>query len=481
MEWYAQILTTLKHKKMKKLQITIALLLYSVISLAQDITGTWSGTIGGEGKEIVFVFDFEINKNGGYTSIMAIPTMRMSDIKPKTTSFENGKLLIDGSNLGMKYEGTYIQSTQQIEGTYREGGAILSLVLNRGKIELEEKANRPQEPVKPYPYHEEEVVFENKKAEVSLSGTITLPYKNGKFPVVILISGSGPQDRDETFLTHKPFLIIADYLTRKGIAVLRYDDRGFGKSTGDHSTATTADFATDVISAVNYLKSRADIDTQNIGLVGHSEGGIIAPLAANQTKNIAFIVLLASTGVSGSELSIQQAKTLRPFSVPDENAFEQFVRKLIKIASSHKTITSIKSELTAHYNSYLPPILISLGVTNDQIPEVITQEVEASITPWKRYFYNYNPADEIEKLRIPILSLNGSKDTQVLAEMNQNGIRNALIKGKNENYKVLELADLNHLFQECQTGNINEYDNIEQTISPIALKEISSWILNQVR
>lgn len=466
---------------MKKLQITITLILYSIIGLAQDITGTWSGTaIAGEGKEIVFVFDFEINEND-YTSTMAIPTIRVSGMKPKATSFENGKLFIDGSNLGMKYEGKYTQSTQQIEGTYTEGGTVLSLVLNRGEIELEEKVYRPQEPVKPYPYLEEEVVFENEEAEVSLSGTLTLPRENGKFPVVILISGSGPQDRDETFMTHKPFLVLADYLTRKGIAVLRYDDRGFGKSTGDHGMATTADFATDVISAVNYLKLRTDIDTQKIGLVGHSEGGIIAPLAANQTEDISFIVLLASTGIPGRELLIQQAKTFRPFSVPDEDAFEQFVRKSIEIASSDKAIAPIKSELTAHYNSYLPPILMSLGVTDDQISEVIAKEIEAIITPWKRYFYNYNPADEIEKLRIPVISLNGSKDTQVIAKINQNGIRNALIKGKNENYKILELADLNHLFQECETGNINEYNKIEQTMSPIALKEISSWILNHVR
>jgi len=353
--------------------------------------------------------------------------------------------------------------------------------LNKGEIKLKNTLNRPQEPVKPYPYYEEEVVFINKKDSISLSGTLTLPSKNGKFPVVILISGSGPQDRNETFMTHKPFLVIADHLTRKGIAVLRYDDRGFGKSTGDHDSATTKDFATDVLSAINYLKSRTDIDSKKIGLVGHSEGGIIAPLAANQTEDISFIVLLASTGIPGSELILQQAKAFRPFSVPDEDAFEKFVRKTIEIASSDKAIVSIKSELTEHYNSYLPPILLPLGVNNDQISEAIAQEIEASIKPWKRYFYSYNPADEIEKLCIPVLSLNGNKDTQVTAKINQNGIRNALIKGKNKNYKVLELENLNHLFQECKTGDIKEYHKIEQTISPIALKEISNWLLKQVR
>lgn len=466
---------------MKKLQITLLLLLYSFLGFAQDIVGTWNGTaIAGNDKEIVFVFNFETNENG-YATIMSIPTIRVSGIEPKATSFENGKLFIDGSNLGMKYEGTFNESTQQMEGVYTEGRTTLSLVLNKGEIKLKKTVNRPQEPVKPYPYYEEEVFFKNEKDNISLSGTLTLPSKKGKFPVVILISGSGPQDRDETFMTHKPFWVLADHLTRKGIGVLRYDDRGFGKSTGDHNTATTKDFATDVLSAVKYLKSRTNIDTKKIGLVGHSEGGIIAPLAANQTEDISFIVLLASTGISGSELILQQAKAFRPFSVPDEDAFERFVRKTIEIASSNKEVVSIKSELTAHYNSYLPPILLPLGVNNDQISEAISQEIEESIKPWKRYFYNYNPADEIEKLHIPVLSLNGSKDIQVLAEINQNGIRNALIKGKNENYKVLELANLNHLFQECETGNVNEYGKIEQTISPIALKEISNWLLKQVK
>jgi len=462
---------------MKTIHITFIILLSSILCFSQGITGTWNGTAKlGEGKEIIFIFNIENNEKD-YSTTIEIPTYRASGLKPKTTSFKNGELLIDGSNLGIKYEGKFNENTQQIEGTFTEGVNALSLVLKREKIQLEEVNKRPQEPIKPYPYYEEEVTFKNTEAQISLSGTLTLPHKKGKIPVVILISGSGPQDRDETFAGHKPFWVIADYLTRQGIAVLRYDDRGFGESTGDFSNATTKDFSTDVISAVNYLKSRTDIDSNNIGLVGHSEGGIIAPLAANQTKDVSFIVLLASTGILGSELSLIQSKTLRPFPVPDEDAYEQAVRRAIKIASSNKEMADIKKELHRHYHATIAPILKPLVESDTRVSEIITGLVEMRTTPWVRYFYNYNPADELEKLSIPVLSLNGSNDTQVSAKINQEGIRNALIKGNNKDYKVLELENLNHLFQESKTGKMNEYSQIEQTFSPKALKEISNWIL----
>lgn len=466
---------------MKKSQITIAILLYSVLSFSQDITGKWNGTVElGEDQEISFIFNIENTKNKYVTNI-EIPTQRVSGLKPQKTSFKNGVLFIDGANLGIKYEGKFNKNTQQFEGTFTEGLNALPLILKRDKVKIDKANKRPQEPVKPYPYNEEEVVFENEEAHVSLSGTLTLPRTNGKSPVVILISGSGPQDRDETVANHKPFWILSDYLTRQGIAVLRYDDRGFGKSTGNFSNATTKDFSTDVLSAVHYLKSRTDIDSNNIGLIGHSEGGIIAPLTANQTKDVSFIVLLASTGIPGSEISLRQSISMRPFPVPDEAAYEKAIRKAIKIAASDKEISAIKSELTTHYNATITPILKPLVGSDDKVAEVIKGLIETRTTPWIRYFYNYNPANEIEKLSIPVLSLNGTNDTQVFAEVNQKGIKDALIKGKNKDYKVIALEGLNHFFQESKTGKMDEYSTIEQTFSPIALKEISNWVLEHLK
>jgi hypothetical protein len=466
---------------MKTIVTHIIVFSISIVSVfSQDISGVWHGNAKTpDDKEILFVFLFE--KNGDtYNTTMAVPTFNVSGIKPKSTALNEGKLIIDASELGMKYEGVLNESSDEIEGIYTEGGVKLILGLKKGNPKMA-KINRPQEPLKPYPYYEENVKFNNTEAGISLSGTFTRPTQKGKYPVVILISGSGRHDRDGSMQTHRPFLVLSDYLTRNNIAVLRYDDRGFGESTGDFSKATTADFAQDVLSAMRYLKSRNDIDIKQIGLIGHSEGGIIAPLAANQTTDISFIVSLAGTGILGSEVSVMQSKSLRPFPVPDEKAFEENVRKSIEIASSSKEISEKRKELTAHNNTYLVPILNSLGAPDENIIKFIQNETETVLKPWNTYFFNYNPADEFEKLSIPVLSLNGTKDTQVDATINQNAIRNALIKGNNKNYKIIELENLNHLFQECETGKLDEYSKIEETISPMALKEVSNWILEITR
>jgi len=464
---------------MIKTIITLCISLFSLTGFTQDISGKWNGEVQGSKGPILFVFTIE-NNNGSYVTTIDVPTQRVSGMKPKTTHFKNSELSVDGSNLGLKYQGKLNQDGSQIVGKFTEGANSFPLVLKKGEPQAKKLNSRPQEPVKPYAYYEKEVTFENTRAKVILSGTLTLPKQKGKSPAVILISGSGPQDRDQTFSGHKTFWVLADYLTQQGIAVLRFDDRGFGKSTGNFSNATTKDFSTDVVSAVDYLKSRTDIDPNNIGLIGHSEGGIIAPLAANQTKDVSFIVLLASTGISGSEISVIQSKTLRPFPVPDEEAYEQAIRNVIAIASSNKDISIIKKELLVQYNNDIAPILKPLVGSDTKVTEIIAGLIEMRTTPWMRYFYNYNPADELEKLSIPVLSLNGSKDTQVLAKINQEGIKNALIKGKNKDFEVLELENLNHLFQECQTGKMDEYNQIEQTFSPVALKEISNWVLGHL-
>ncbi len=463
---------------MRTIIITILLIILAITSaLSQDLSGVWHGIAKSpDNKEITFVFLFE--KNGeAFTSTMAVPTFNVAGIKPKTTSLKEGKLFIDASDLGMKYEGVWNETTNLFEGNYNEGSIKLVLNLKKGNPKIA-KIIRSQEPIKPYPYYEEDVTFNNANAGISLSGTFTRPTQKGKYPVVVLISGSGRTDRNGSSATHRPFLVLSDYLTRNNIAVLRYDDRGFGESTGDFSKATTADFAQDVLSAVNYLKARSDIDTKKIGLIGHSEGGIIAPLAANQTDDVAFAVLLAGTGIQGNEVALMQTKTMRSFPVADEVAFEQNVRKSHDILLSNKSSDEIGRELLAHNTAFLTPILKSLGAPDANISKFIKNETESSLKPWTRYFLSYNPSVEIEKLQIPVLSLNGSKDQQVNATINQDAIRTALIKGKNKNYKVLELENLNHMFQECETGDIKEYKDIEQTMSPMVLEIISNWIVS---
>ena len=464
---------------MKTIIVLAITFITSIINAySQDLSGDWSGIAKRGEKEITFVFNIK-HEDSKYLTTMSVPTFRVSGIKPSTTTFTNGKLEIDGSNVGMNYVGVFNKEKQQFEGTYKEGGVELVLNLKRGAVKIAD-SKRPQEPVKPYPYYEEDVVFQNTEAKIELAGTLTLPTKNGKFPVAILISGSGPQDRDESFMGHKPFLVLSDHLTKQGIGVLRFDDRGNGESTGDFGNATTEDFSKDVLSAITYLKTRNDVDVKRIGLIGHSEGGIIAPLVANNSKDVAFMVLLASTGISGAELSVMQSKTLRQFPVKDEVGYEKNTRKAIAIVTSNKSDLEIEKELTTHYNTFIRPILTSLNVPEEKINLFIESQLKTSLQPWSRYFLQYNPADEIEKLQIPVLSLNGSKDSQVNAKINQEGIRNALIKGGNKDYKIVELENLNHFFQECETGKMDEYRKIEQTFSPTALKEISNWVLKRI-
>lgn len=448
-------------------------------SNAQNITGNWAGKIK-ISTEKTLEFNFNISKKGtNYITIIDIPTNRVTGLKPKTTSFTNDTIFVDGSNLGITYKGVLDANKQKFIGNISERGNNIPLTLIKTKIKPKEIAKRPQEPTKPYPYYEEEVSFKNNSANITLAGTFTRPNNSIKHPAVILITGSGPQDRDQTFVGHKTFLVLADYLTRKGIAVLRYDDRGTNKSTGDFSAATTEDFTYDVIAAINYLKTRNDIDVNNIGLIGHSEGGIIAPLAVNRAKDdVSFMISLAGTGIIGSELVYNQVISMRTFPVPDEKSFNLLMKEAIHIASQPKDVSQVRLELKHHYTNKVAPILRPMLGSEEKTLQIINGLVEARTTPWMRYFYNYNPADEYAKIKIPVLSLNGSKDTQVPAKLHQNGIRNALKKAQNEKFKIIELQGLNHLFQEANTGAMDEYSKINQTFSPKALKIIANWILS---
>jgi len=465
---------------MKTRITTICLFFLTLTTFSQNITGIWNGVIE-VNKDTKFNFIFNIKEVGKtYQTTVDIPTQRVNGIKALKTLVTADSLIIDFSNVGMKYSGMINAENNTINGKIVEGLNSFSLNLSRNSVLETPKLNRPQEPLKPYSYIEEQVSFVNKDANVTLAGTFTRPKENKKYPVVILINGSGPQDRDETISQHKPFLVLADYLTKQGIAVLRYDDRGFGASTGNHSNATTYDFALDVISAMDYLRTRDDVDVNKIGLIGHSEGGIIAPLVANKVNDVAFIISLAGTGISGTELSVIQSKTMRPFPVPDEAVYEKAIREAIEIAKQNKDISVIKPELMEHYNETIAPILKNLGVPETKIKEVISGLVAMRTTKWIRYFYNYNPADEYEKVNCPVLSLNGSLDTQVRAKINQNGLRKALIKGENKDFEIIELEGLNHLFQNAKTGKMDEYSDIEETFSPKVLKIIADWILKRV-
>jgi|AntRauTorckE6833_2_1112554.scaffolds.fasta_scaffold07920_4 pimeloyl-ACP methyl ester carboxylesterase len=458
----------------------ISLILYVIVCAttglnAQEITGEWNGILEVMGNQVPLVFDIQ-ESDDGYTATFDSPDQGVKDVPFTLATFEKGKLRLTAENIGAIYNATL--QADSLVGTWSQGGQTFPLNMYRNKVEKTTYA-RPQEPEKPYSYYEEEIIFENTEDSLTLAGTLTLPQKSGLFPAVILISGSGPQNRNEEVFGHKPFLVLADYLTRQGIAVLRYDDRGTAKSTGDFASATSQDFSNDVIQAIEYLKSRDEINNKQIGLIGHSEGGLIAPIVVNRTNDVAFMVLLAGTGVPGKEISLMQGRTLLDVEVSDREAYNRFIDRTIEMASSDNPLEVKKEALIGYYRD-------TEDMWNELLPEgtnmeaFIDQQVEGALRPWSQFFYNHDPADELSKITIPVLSLIGSKDVQVPPEMNQPPIRKALEKAGNKEYTIKVLNGLNHMFQESESGSILEYAEIEQTFAPIALEEISKWIKKYV-
>ncbi|MDP4208115.1 MAG: alpha/beta hydrolase [Bacteroidota bacterium] len=467
---------------MKTITLLFLFVWTSLTIHGQDITGQWNGILKFQGMQLRVVFHITKTDNG-YNSTMDSPDQGANGIPVTTTSFADSVLKIEISNLKVEYKGK-LNNTENIVGDFNQAGLSFPMNLSR-KISEKEKMIRPQEPVKPYPYYSEDVSFENKKDKLVLAGTLTLPQKDGNFPAVVLITGSGPQNRDEELFGHKPFLVLADYLTRKGIAVLRFDDRGIAASKGDFKTATTADFAIDVESAINYLQSRKEINKKKIGLIGHSEGGVIAPMVAAKNKSVSFIVLLAGTGIPGEELLLLQQDLIGKASgMKDQDL--QNIRKINKgafeiVARSVNTET-LKDDLRAYLKQALKSIPDSektAALSNNET--IINAQIDQLTSPWLQYFLKYDPSTALEKVKCPVLAVNGEKDLQVPPKINLEAIKSALNKGGNQKVTLKEFPGLNHLFQECKTGLPAEYATIEQTFSPMALAEVTNWILKQAK
>ena len=466
---------------MKKL-ITFIFIFGAISAVfSQEVRGTWNGILKVQGMQLSLVFHVNKTENG-FSSTMDSPDQKAFGIPVTKTNFENSKLTIAIANAGIEYEGV-IGTDGIIIGTFKQSGQSFPMNLSKEKVE-KEIIKRPQEPQKPYSYYTEEVIFENKLAKINLAGTLSLPAKEGVFPAVILITGSGAQNRDEELLGHKPFLVIADYLTKNGIAVLRFDDRGIAMSKGEFTLATTLDFATDVEAALQYLQKRKEIDQKKIGLIGHSEGGIIAPMVANKSKNISFIILLAGTGIPGDELLLLQQELIGRASGISEDDLKKSKITNTEVFGIVKNATNsdqMKKDITNYITKSIksdPESKIPDGISES---EFINMQVSQITNPWMQFFIKYNPALALEKVNCPVLALNGDKDLQVPSKVNLEAINKALIKGGNKKVTIKELPNLNHLFQECKTGLPEEYSEIEQTISPSALTEILNWIQIQTK
>lgn len=461
---------------MKKITIILLLALLTSISvLAQDITGAWNGALEVGGQKLRLVFNIE-KTDAGISATMDSPDQNAFGIPVSEATFDGSELSITITQAGIKYKGTL--TGDSITGTFSQMGSSFPMVLSKNAQKVE-RPKRPQEPEKPYPYISEDVTFENAEDGIQMAGTLTLPDAKGKHPAVVLISGSGPQNRDEELMGHKPFLVLADHLTRNGIAVLRYDDRGTGGSGGDFSKATSFDFANDAKAAIDYLKGRKEIAPANIGLMGHSEGGIVAPIVASQHPGeVAFIVLLAGPGLPGSKIVLMQQQLIGKASGMHDGDLEL-------AASTNKQVFDLIDEVDnqEELHKKVSDLLHEIASKNpDMVPEgmeagqFIDMQLSQLLSPWMKNFLTYDPVLALKKVRCPVLAINGEKDLQVPPKENLEKIRETLEKAGNKNVSTIELEGLNHLFQECETGLPSEYGQIEQTMSPLALNTISKWV-----
>ncbi|AAM06307.1 alpha/beta hydrolase family protein [Methanosarcina acetivorans] len=448
----------------------------------EEVEGLWMGSLEVQGGlELRLLFNISTMLDGSINATMDSLDQGVSGISVDTVTYKDGNLRLGAKSVGGVFEGTLKEDGKTLEGEWKQAELTLPLVLDR--IEEKPDTRREQDPVKPYPYDEEEVVYENTAAGVTLAGTLTLPRSEGLFPAVILITGSGAQNRDEEIMGHRPFLVLSDYLTRRGIAVLRVDDRGVGGSTGGFSQATTEDFAGDVLSGIEYLKSREEIDPSRIGLIGHSEGGLIAPIVAVESPDVAFIVLMAGTGIPGEEiLYLQNDLISRAEGVDNETIAQNIalMKSMYSVVKEEQDDTIAAEKLRKLIMDEVANMSEeekqNSGYSEASSDTWVNASVQTLLSPWMRFFLTYDPSSTLMRVTCPVLAINGEKDLQVPPGENLKAIDEALKAGGNEDYTVKELPGLNHLFQTAQTGSPFEYATIEETISPTALEVIGDWI-----
>jgi len=438
--------------------------------------GDWQGTLQGI---LRLVFHFHRGESGQLKGTMDSPDQGATGIRLASVVLEGDSLHFDVPSIRGLFAGRVASDGDSISGRWMQAGMSLPLVMRRGAADSTRR--RPQEPAKPYPYDETEVRVENRGAGITLAGTLSTPRGAGRFPCAVLITGSGPEDRDETVFGHRPFLVLADHLTRQGIAVLRMDDRGVGASTGRFAGSTSADFADDIRAGVDFLARHERIDPKRIGLIGHSEGGVIAPLVSDQGARLAFMVLLAGPGLRGdSLLQLQSIALRRAAGLPDSLIARgaMYNRRLYEriIAGDSLGALEMVRALVREEIGQIPGD--NRGATGD--PERMASELLGTIyTPWMRFLLGYDASQGLARAKCPILAIWGDRDLQVPWRENREAMASALEKARHRDHTLRVVEGLNHMFQSCKTCTIGEYMQLEETMAPVVLAEISDWI--QVR
>lgn len=463
-----------KDRRLMKTCLISILLFLSSVAAAQDIAGMWHGELNLPAGTLRLVFHIECREAGMYVSTLDSPDQGVAGIRTASTTFRDSLLEIRIPAINALYRGKYGKG-DSITGTFTQGMPF-ALCLKKGE---QFAVNRPQEPKPPFPYRVEEVWVMNGKAGIRLAGTLTLPAEGGPFPAVVMLTGSGPHNRDEEMMGHKPFLVIADHLTRHGIAVLRCDDRGTASSEGDFATATNRDFVTDTEAMLDYLRGRREIDSNRVGIVGHSCGGTVALRAAASHPSVAFVVSLAGAGVRGDSLMLKQVEAISKSQGTTEPQWEQakpvLRRRYALLLQADKTPEQLRRELYEEVTAVMPA-----GQFDDPaVAQRLAAELHSMTSPWYLEFMRHDPAEDMKRVKCPVLVLNGEQDVQVDAETNLHAIRTAIESNGNTRVTTKSYPGLNHLFQTCRRGTLDEYGELEETISPEVLADITEWILEQ--
>ena len=444
-------------------------------ALSVPAQGSWKGDLKVPGRSLGMEFSFAQAADGAWSGTFFVAGQTPAALPFSRVTVDGDRLVAEASNIRATFEAKLGPDGNVLNGRWKQGGADLELVMARQALPSAPKAvRRPQEPKPPFPYAEEEVGYVN--GEIRLAGTLTLPRRPGPHPAVLLITGSGAQDRDSELMGHRPFRVIADDLTRRGFAVLRVDDRGVGGSSGSLDTSTSADLARDVTAGLRFLAGRRDIDAKRIGLVGHSEGGLIAPMVAAGNPDVAFMVLLAAPGLRGDAIIALQGEQISRKSGLGEaqiDANRKLQRQLLALAAGSEPREQVAPRMRALLETQLPP---GDPATAAAMRQALDAQVEAMLTPWYRYFLTADPRPYLSRVTCPVLVLNGAHDVQVPSEENLGAISQALQEAGNRDVTVRSLPKLNHLFQTSRTGMVDEYALIEETFAPTALGLMGDWL-----
>ena len=459
---------------------------FGIFSNAQPATNAWSGMLKAGPQNIELRLNFTQKEDKSWQSSWDVPAQKAMGIPSSKTEWSGAQVTIEIKAIGASFSGNLNAEGNKLEGNWMQSGGTFPLVLEPfSAAKRTEPKDKPQTPKPPFAYISKDYVYQGSETKLTYGATMTYPNESGTFPTLILITGSGMQDRDESILNHKPFHVLADFFTKNGYAVLRVDDRGAGKSTGDFQQSSSEDFALDVEEHVRFISSLPMVNTKKIGLLGHSEGGLIAPMVAARNKSIAFIILFAGPGVPIVELMAQQNEAVfksvgMPAKVIDTYIplYKNLMKTLTQAPDVNSGIEKANEITRAWYlTSDKEMVKLTTGINSEaDIPGFVNTMSRELSSKWWKFFANYQPEPVLQKVKCPVLAINGGADIQVVADANLKGIENALLKGGNKRVTIKKFDALNHLFQKCSTCTVTEYSTLETTIEPEVLAFLLEWL-----